>query len=73
MSFRIYYHNKIYSHTIPKSIVLTQRIVSYLRSRITANEKDIADALEVKLEDVLDVLSRLEKKRIVERVSSKNR
>lgn len=68
MTFREYYHNGEFSHTIPRYVGTTERIVSFLNLHNKATEEDIAKTLNLELDDVSRILLDLEKDGSVERI-----
>jgi hypothetical protein len=71
MTFKCYYHDGEFSHTIPKYIGITRKIESFLGLHGDATVEEIANNLELKLEDVLNTLSKLKEEQRIESVACK--
>lgn len=68
-SFKAYYNMGKFSHIIDNSkYIQNRRILHYLRYHSTASTEEIADALHLSINDVLSVLTELEKDRKIEKL-----
>lgn len=68
-SFRNYYHNGKFSHSIPNSPdKKTRKVLNYLKKYTSASSEEIAKSLDLTLEDVIESLFKLEKKQKIERI-----
>jgi DNA-binding MarR family transcriptional regulator len=59
--FRAYFLNGKLSHTIPKLVSPTSKIIDYLRLHGEATETELASALRLSVVDVINTLKKLEK------------
>ena len=70
-NFKAYYYDGKFSHII-LNVPLSRRIVTYLKSHDRADEIEISKALGFSIEEVVNALSKLEKKGLVDKVATIN-
>lgn len=63
--FMAYYQHEKLSHVIPKNVSTKRKIITYLRANKVASPQSMADALNLKIQDIINVLSELEKEGLV--------
>lgn len=70
MTFMDYYHNGKFSHTIPKNVDAAQKVLAFLASHYTSTVEEIGSAIGLPVEEVMKVLSKLEKNGQIEQIST---
>jgi predicted HTH transcriptional regulator len=62
INFMAYYHNNKFSHTIPKNPSSKIKIVKYLLAHGETTEEEIANILNLRMNEIKSVLAELQKK-----------
>jgi hypothetical protein len=65
LTFRAYYHESKFSHTIPKSPDDKTRIKKYLKAHTQATKEEISSVFNLDLIDVLRLLLQMQKEGVV--------